>query len=130
MPTYLLIIRTMIPVYDICVILKQDIYHDITQETMIKIGKNEYFHQVNKCFRDGVQECTGIEFIIEKLETYDDKYYKRLWETCDTRVTYTFPNGPAILQIYDISFSKENRENTSPLDKTLIYSLPKQTTTY
>ncbi|CAO3637086.1 unnamed protein product [Cunninghamella blakesleeana] len=138
----------MIPVYDIYTRITQDIYQNITEEEMIHLGKRRFFDQVNECFRDGVEKCTGLKFDFEKIQDYQREHYCSFWETCDTLVSFTHPNGPAILEIYEIPYlldsKKEEEKDTShninkddnddndnqskpssPLKKILVYSLPK-----
>lgn len=123
MRTYLVIIRCMAPVYDIHTLLKHEIYNT-TEDEIIKIAKKRFYEEVNNRFRSGVEKTTGKEFKLEKIDKYNIEYYKSLWNTCDTRTTYTFPYGPAILEVYDIDLFEENKEKSEPLNKKLIFSLP------
>lgn len=123
MRTYLVIIRCMAPVYDIYTFLKHEIYN-ATEEEIIRIAKKRFYEEVNDRFCYGVEKTTGKEFNLSKIDKYDIKYYKSLWNTCDTRTSYTTPYGPAILDVYEIDLSNENKENSEPLNKKLIFSLP------
>lgn len=123
MRTYLVIVRCMAPVYDIYTLLKHEIY-TTTEDEIIKIAKKRFYEEVNNRFRDGVEETTGKEFKLEKIDKYDIEYYQSLWNTCDTRTTYTLPYGPAILERYEIDLLEENKDKSEPLNKKLIFSLP------
>jgi hypothetical protein len=113
----------MAPVYDIYTLLKHEIY-TTTEDEIIKIAKKRFYEEVNNRFRDGVEETTGKEFKLEKIDKYDIEYYQSLWNTCDTRTTYTLPYGPAILERYEIDLLEENKDKSEPLNKKLIFSLP------
>lgn len=114
----------MTPVYDIWTILKHEIYNT-SKDNIVEIAKKQFFEHVESCFNGGVQKCTNKEFIFNKIDEYGIEHYNSIWESCDTRVSYTNPNGPAIVEVYQIIFSKDE-ETSKPLDKILIFSLPKK----
>eukprot|EP00005_Dracoamoeba_jomungandri_P000142 CAMPEP_0174253506 /NCGR_PEP_ID=MMETSP0439-20130205/2870_1 /TAXON_ID=0 /ORGANISM="Stereomyxa ramosa, Strain Chinc5" /LENGTH=182 /DNA_ID=CAMNT_0015334561 /DNA_START=46 /DNA_END=594 /DNA_ORIENTATION=- len=122
---FLVTVRSVAAVYDTFVFLAQEVFFT-TKQAAIAAGKKLFYKEVNERFRGGVTGVSGQEFKLEEIESYGRSFYMELWEdSCEGR-GYAEPNGPIILQIYEILDGKPS--SSTPLPKRLIYSLPKPNT--
>ncbi len=91
------------------------------KDVAISAAQDLLYEQVNNSFRDGVKECTDIDYERSKITEYDEDFYAELWETCDCHMLAD-KGGPAQVSVYEFI---PNTDGT--FKRRVIYHLPGNT---
>jgi hypothetical protein len=118
-PIYTVSVWLFVPGSDYLLRNKVECFKD--KEQAINAAKNLLFEEIDKTFEGGVRKCTGIDFDLEKIETYDQSYILKIWNTYDEDGTsgYHPRGGIAHVVVHEFLPTK-----TGAFERKEIYMLP------
>ncbi|KAJ3130359.1 hypothetical protein HK098_002588 [Nowakowskiella sp. JEL0407] len=139
---YLISVRTVRPVYDVHVFLRNEMFLASDRKEAILFGEKIFLEELYNSFVNGNAECVALyggftTFDESNLSQYSIEDFKVIWENggeCDCRTSYTSPCGPITLEVFELQMQGTaaeydahwtEAEGIEKLEKLLIHTLPK-----